>query len=508
MINSLALRFALVANLLINLSSGLSAQSNVAGNLEASDTVKLDVIRTYPDSFPNVSVIFRAATPDGQPLWNLDKDKVKVKEDDKECIVLSVEKISNNEAINTALVIDHSGSMLDNPNYKHWSDSVAKLPRRWKKITQREYTNGRINSDSLIMVSVNPVCPANCLPPMEHAKAAAKVYLTSIDSSKDKTSLIGFSDVVYERSGLSFNRNEQRNTISQMKAEGSTAFFDAVYAALDDVNKGTGIKAVVAMTDGVDNSSAHSLRQVIKHAKDLNIPVYVVGLGAADQQVLKKLARETGGEYYYTNDATQLSNIYLSISKRIKSVYELIYASPSLASADSVRDVELYFQVGTDYLKSRKLNLVLPESVLKSLEAREDALREAAKRNTVVYTPQGKAQDSTLPYSAGIAVGLAGVGILTARYYRNKSKAKIVELVNVYPNPTVGPVTLVLNTDISAIPGQATIMDTKGQVVFTIPFTTGSALDLDIAHLDNGTYFVSVQAGGNVTCAKQVVVMK
>lgn len=487
----------------------LSAQEKVHGNLESADTVSLSVIRIYPDSFPNVSVIFRASSPSGQALWNLDESNVKVKENGIDCAVVSVKKLSQNEAVNTALVIDHSGSMEDNPKYHAWADSVNRLPKRWKKVSLREYTNGKTDSDSMIMVSVQPVCPPECQPPIMHAQIAAKAYLSSIDSSKDQTSLVGFSETVHERHPLSFNRNKQRSAIDQMKAEGSTAFYDAVYAAVDEVNSGSGIKAVVAMTDGEDNASIHSLSQVIRHARQLDIPVYVVGLGNVNKKVLRKLAKETGGEYYYTNDPAQLTSIYLSISKRIKSVYELVYASPNMASVDSTRDVELFFEIGDEYIKSRKLKVSLPESVLAELDAREHALEAAANRNnTVVYTPKGQSQDPQWPYAAGIAIAVAGAGILTARYFRNKAKGKAVELISVYPNPTAGPVTLLLNTDISAMPGSVLVMNAQGQTVLNIPFTSGSALDTDLGALDGGIYTITVQAGAQTTGAKQIVVTR
>ena len=148
------------------------AQNRVAGQLESHDSVKLDVIRIYPDSFPNVSVIFRATSPSGQPLWNLDTSNVKVKENDIPCSVKSVHKISNTESVNTALVIDHSGSMLESIEYSRCSDSVQKLPKRWKKVTLRELTDGKSNSDSAVMVPFYPACPVASLPPMEHAKIA------------------------------------------------------------------------------------------------------------------------------------------------------------------------------------------------------------------------------------------------------------------------------------------------------------------------------------------------
>lgn len=509
MLSLMPFRRLLFVGILLSISCTiLPAQDKVQGNLESADTVSLSVIRIYPDSFPNVSVIFRATSPSGQPLWNLDNTNVKVKENGLDCAVVSVKKLSQNESINTALVIDHSGSMSDNPNFRAWSDSINRLPKRWKKISMREYTNGKTDSDSLIMVSVQPVCPPQCQPPIMHAKAAAKTYLASIDSSKDKTALIGFSSVVDENLPLSFNRNRQRTSIDQMRADGSTAFYDGVYSALDAVNQGTGIKAVVAITDGEDNSSVHSLSQLIKRAKELDIPVYVVGLGDVNKKVLRKLAKETGGEYYYTQDATQLSSIYLAISKRIKSVYELTYASPSLASADSIRDVELSFEIGNEFIRARSLKVALPENVLTYLKEREALIQTGTDRHTNVNTPVQQ-EESSLPYAAGVVVLVAAAGVLVTKYHRNqKKKVQAVELISVYPNPTSGPTTLVLNTDISAMPGQVTVTDQSGQVVLTAPFPGGSAMDFDLGSLSTGTYFVSVQAGGNITSPKQVVVMK
>lgn len=484
------------------------AQNLVTGQLESHDSVKLDVIRIYPDSFPHVAVIFRATSPSGQPLWNLDTSNVKVKENDISCSVKSVRKISNTESVNTALVIDHSGSMLESIEYSRWLDSVQKLPKRWKKVTLRELTHGKSNSDSTVMVPFYPACPVASLPPMEHAKIAAKSYIASIDSSKDKTALIGFSSTVTVSEQLSFKRNEQRRTIDGFEATEGTAFYDAVFHALDVVNQGHGIKAVVAMTDGSDNSSKHSLRQVIKHAKDLSIPVYVVGLGNAEQKVLRKLARETGGDYYYTKDAANLSGIYLSISKRIKAVYELVYQSHSLSSFDSIRNVEISFMIGGEYIKSRQLEVLLPKSVTDFLKAKEDSANVAKQVVVSDNVQQNDSDNDTLPYAAGIAIALVAAGVISAQYIRKKQSQNAIRIVNLYPNPVVGPLTVVLNTDITSLPGQVLITDAKGQIVFTEEFTTGSAKDLNVSHLDNGTYTLSVQAAGNLSSSKMFVVSK
>ena len=43
----------------------------VHGNIFAVDTVELSILGVYPDSFPTVSVVFKAETPQRKPIWNL-----------------------------------------------------------------------------------------------------------------------------------------------------------------------------------------------------------------------------------------------------------------------------------------------------------------------------------------------------------------------------------------------------------------------------------------------------
>lgn len=89
------------------------AQSQVKGSLASKDTATLSVIRIFPDSFPSVSVVFKAETRKGDPVWNLTKERVVVKEDAQQCQIISLEKISKDNPIYISVVIDHSGSMLD-----------------------------------------------------------------------------------------------------------------------------------------------------------------------------------------------------------------------------------------------------------------------------------------------------------------------------------------------------------------------------------------------------------
>ena len=52
-------------------ASSLAQPDLVHGNIFAVDTVELSILGVYPDSFPTVSVVFKAETPQRKPIWNL-----------------------------------------------------------------------------------------------------------------------------------------------------------------------------------------------------------------------------------------------------------------------------------------------------------------------------------------------------------------------------------------------------------------------------------------------------
>ena len=54
----------------------LSAQpQKVKGQVASTDTADLSILNVYPSTFPDVSVVFRAETRKGEPVWNLSKEK-------------------------------------------------------------------------------------------------------------------------------------------------------------------------------------------------------------------------------------------------------------------------------------------------------------------------------------------------------------------------------------------------------------------------------------------------
>jgi hypothetical protein len=104
-----------------------------------------------------------------------------------------------------------------------------------------------------------------------------------------------------------------------------TALHDALYDASRYVRDAAGArKAIVLITDGVDENSALNLEDGLRVATDAKIPVFAIGVGPRPQErVLRRIAKLTSGEYVASEKA------------RGADLAALIAALPASAAADA-----------------------------------------------------------------------------------------------------------------------------------------------------------------------------
>jgi len=280
--------------------------------LTSNDTVLLTVDQVIPDAFPKISVIFLAETQKGIPLWNIDITEMKVYEDSVECEIKNLQRISKEKPVNLALVVDHSGSMAIGNAFSN-------------------------------------------------AKRAIFRFLTALNTQKDSVMVVGFSTKVDGITPLSSDTVMVKKELNRYVEDGTTAFYDAISLALDSLKNHSGLKAVVALTDGNDNSSLSSIEAITKKAQENSIPLYIIGLGIdvqtaalvyylygipidyVDRDKLSNLAKLTGGNFYFTKSSKKLTEIYTGISRRIKALYELVYFSPNKSYRDTIRTIGLNY---------------------------------------------------------------------------------------------------------------------------------------------------------------------
>jgi VWFA-related protein len=132
-------------------------------------------------------------------------------------------------------------------------------------------------------------------------------------------SILPFSTTVGVPGDFTNNRGALIQQVRSLKAEGETALLDATYTAIGtlEASNRPGKRAVIVMTDGIDNSSRRRVDEVLARAKEAKIPLYMLGFGREgeiDRKTMERLARETGGRFYHAHNEASLLEIFENLS--------------------------------------------------------------------------------------------------------------------------------------------------------------------------------------------------
>jgi VWFA-related protein len=136
-----------------------------------------------------------------------------------------------------------------------------------------------------------------------------------------QTTLQPFSSEVDALDNFTDNKQLLIDRIKQLQPSGGTSLYDATYAGLETLAAAhrVGRNAVVVLTDGRDEApgSRVSDRLVIDRARELGFPLYMLGLGQANEineTVMKRMAQETGGKYFHAGSEQRLFEIFEKLS--------------------------------------------------------------------------------------------------------------------------------------------------------------------------------------------------
>jgi Ca-activated chloride channel family protein len=463
---------------------GLGQSKKIQAGISTKDSSKLSILGVYQDDFPNISVVFRAEKKNGNPVFGLSKKDLTVLENEEECQVISIRELSKQKPINIGIVLDHSGSMdYDEVQLQRLGYDVFDLLR---------------DAQGLIEF------PKGYVKPITLAKSALLEFVESFNFKKDNISVVGFSSTVDRTLGLTNNVGKIKRNIRTMKTDGTTAFYDAIIAGLNQLNGAEGMNVIVALTDGNDNASYASLVQTINEAKQMDIPVYVVGLGDVNRAMLNQIATETGGQFFYANSAKSLHAIYEKISEKLQSFYDLVYLSPNLSMGSWDRSLEISFVKEGQHVVSEIEHFTIDSTATayikqKNLEAK---LREEAVRTEAEKAEEAQ-ENAILNNGIGIAALLVAGGIIFY-FSRNKSKPKL-SITNVYPNPTANNVSIEIQNN-RALEGKLYVFDMQGNHVLLQDI--GSKAEINLSALANGTYLLRASFDDCQSESIRVVVQK
>jgi Ca-activated chloride channel homolog len=166
---------------------------------------------------------------------------------------------------------------------------------------------------------------------------------------RDDVFLFAFSTRPFLLQPFTTNHAAVRSRLALLHAFGRTALYDVIFDGLIMVSRGRyDKKALLVVTDGMDNSSSCPLDQVVAQARRQGVLIYSIGIGdpnigetglasffgeleRVDAPTLQMLSNETGAKTYIVGkvgDGELLRRATESISNELRQQYTVGFTSP------------------------------------------------------------------------------------------------------------------------------------------------------------------------------------
>jgi Ca-activated chloride channel homolog len=178
------------------------------------------------------------------------------------------------------------------------------------------------------------------------AQKAANEFLKDVMTPRDRCFLVNFDNEPQLVTRFTTDRERLAQAMAGMRAQGSTALWDAIVYGLFQFQGVRGRKAYVILTDGEDRSSKFAFEAAVDYAKKSGVALYFIGLRIPGTQLevrskLTKLSRETGGAAYFVQSSQGLARIYAEINEELRSQYLLSYLPQNKTPGNAWRKIEV-----------------------------------------------------------------------------------------------------------------------------------------------------------------------
>lgn len=129
------------------------------------------------------------------------------------------------------------------------------------------------------------------------------------------------------------------NSLALVETKGQTALYDATYIGVEKIRTSKhSRKALLLISDGQDNSSYYSLKELREMLKETDVQIYAIGisnvfsgsdLDVQGQVILEELTRLTGGRAFFPNKETELNEVVNRIGLELRHQYSIAYEPTS-----------------------------------------------------------------------------------------------------------------------------------------------------------------------------------
>ena len=165
--------------------------------------------------------------------------------------------------------------------------------------------------------------------------------------SGDEADVMEFADAVNEVVSFTNDRRRLEQGLQSLRKGEATAVYDAVYLAsqrLGETNAAGGRRRVlVLITDGGDTAHGAGYAQAMEQAQRAGVMIYALivvpiaadaGRNTGGEHALIQMTMDTGGRYFYIEDAKDLGPAFAKVSDDLRTQYVLGYYAPESYGAE------------------------------------------------------------------------------------------------------------------------------------------------------------------------------
>ena len=192
----------------------------------------------------------------------------------------------------------------------------------------------------------------------------AALHIVDEGTEQDEVLVATFNDRVEMVTGFLSDRHRLENSLLGLRADGTTALWDAVAFGVDRVKRGKHRKKVlVVVTDGQDNASTLKFRELIERVEEDEVLIYPVGMFEAGGEVmrdlikmgleeaypqleLEKLAEATGTQAHFPNNIEECKRAMKEIAREVSQQYSLGYYPANTARDGKWHKIQVKVSAG------------------------------------------------------------------------------------------------------------------------------------------------------------------
>lgn len=171
---------------------------------------------------------------------------------------------------------------------------------------------------------------------------------------EDEFALIEFNDQARLTIGFTTQIEEIQNRLMFTESKGHTALLDAICLALSEMQHAKhSRKAILIISDGGDNSSRYTTRDVKKRVREADVQICSIAVveplevrertaeELAGPSLLARISESSGGWLYEVDNPNELPNAAAKIGTALRQQYMLGYSPPALKRNGKYHRIEL-----------------------------------------------------------------------------------------------------------------------------------------------------------------------